>query len=147
MVDFEEDCHACDVVNHRVVLSPFSRSCPYYRVASLLRAVLQVVWPDYLGNFLVGQEFPDTVTCYYNKFVFGLKLKPHYFRVTTDSNRMSYEVAKGPTHRKSWSILVLKPHTLRAQVLAHTSLDSVDSSTNLKDSLLFHRHARLVILA
>lgn len=68
-VDFQENCDASYIVDHSVVFFPFLGAGPDDSVASLLRAVLNVVRPDYPGDLLVGEELPDTVTRDHNKFI------------------------------------------------------------------------------
>lgn len=147
MINLKEYGDTRDIVNDGVVLSPFSGSSSDYCISGLLGAVLQIVGPDYLGDLLIREELPNTVTSYYDELVFGLEFEAHDFGVTTDADRMGDVVAERATHGKTGCILVLEPNALRSQILAHTSLDGVDSATDRENSLFLDRHARFVVLA
>ena len=147
MINLEENRNARNVINNRIVLPPFSCSCSNNGISRLFRTVFKVEGPDYLCYHFVWKKLPNTVTCYYDKLIFWLELKSHHLWITTNANGMGNIVSKRSAHSKTRCILILKPNTLRTQVLAHASFDSIDSSTDGKDSLFFYRRAWLVIFA
>ena len=92
MVNFEEDSNTRDIVNNRIIFPPLLSSCSHDGISSMLRGVLEVEWPHDLGNLLVGEELPNSITCYDDELVFRLKFEPHYLRFTANTHRVSDKV-------------------------------------------------------
>lgn len=62
--DVKEDDHACDVVDDVVLfLLPLQVGFAYHGLGCFLRVFALVVRQDDLGDVVVAQELPDTITC------------------------------------------------------------------------------------
>ena len=114
VVYLQENGHTCNIVNHLIVSSPFLCSSSHDGITCLFGTVSKVEWPHNLANFLIRQELKNTVTSNNDEFVFRFELESHYFWVGRDACGMSYVVSNRSAHGKTWKVLVLEPHSLRA---------------------------------
>ena len=146
MINFQEDGHACYVINDCVIFSPFGCSCPNNSISSLLWAILKIVWPYYFSYHFVGEELPNSITCYDDELVFRLKFEPHYLRFTAYTHRVSDKITKRPAHSETGCVLLLQPHPHWTQILSHTTFYCINSSTDRQDSLLLYWHTWFMIL-
>ena len=60
-LDIKEDNDACDVIDDALFALPAFERGSYQALCRALRILLQVEWVHYICNFLVLQEFPNTV--------------------------------------------------------------------------------------
>lgn len=145
MVHFQEDGDAGYVIDVSVILPPLLSSSSDYGVSSLLRAVSAVEWPHNSSHRFVAQELPDTIRSYDNELVLRVEFESHHLWVSGNSDRMGDHISERSTHGKTGRILLLQPNSHGTQILAHTSFDGVDSTSDFEDSLLLNWHAWFVV--
>ena len=146
-VDFEEDRDSCDIIDDRVILFPFLRSCPDYGVASLLGAVGLVVRPDNLSDILVGEELPDAVRANNYKSVLERQLEPHDFWVCANSDHVRDSIADRATHSEAGELLIAEPDSHGSDGLPVMSFNRIDAASHLFDSRRLDLHLRLMVHA
>jgi len=111
---FKEDYYCCDVVHYFLFSLPLLVSLLNDRICCSFRLVLLVVWKHNLSDLFIGKELPDAVWTNDNVFIFDPKFVALHARFRADSHSVSYLITKRPTHSQAWNIVVLQPHSRRA---------------------------------
>jgi hypothetical protein len=101
------------------------------------------------GDFLIREEFPDTITCKDEELIICLDLVLDYLyskdkngaskkvltRVWNDTNALSYIISYTARHGKPRDIFLLEPNSFRSHVFSGKVIfESLNPTTSLKDS-------------
>ena len=127
------------------MLLPLSQCRRHQGVGGSLRSVLLVERENNVGDLLVRQELPDTVTRQQYDFIFRRQRRLGDIRLGRAANRMRDGVAETAAHGQAWRVDVLDPDALRATEAAAPVLSLRDLAAASEDSLLLFRRVWLVV--
>ena len=110
--DIKEDYDAGYVVNHILFSLPLFKGCSHQVFSCPLSVTLQKVRVHDVGNLLVFQELPNTVTRQNYYFVLAIHSELSNFRHCVYTYASCHLIAERSTHCQSRYIFILEPDAL-----------------------------------
>ena len=136
-LNIQEYNDAGDVIDRRVLFLPFLHRLSNQRFSCFLSAVVLVMRHNNIDSFIIGNEFPDAVTCQNHKLIRFDQVHFSYFWQSVDSDFNGGCIAEASWHSKTRNIFMKMPNACWTKWVAlHISV-SCNSSTSVQNALLF----------
>ena len=98
-----------------------------------------------IGDLLVLKELPDAVTRQYYDLIGGVHVELRDFGDGVHTDLTGDLITEGTAHSQARDILVLKPNTLRANLLSLAVAVGIDAAARRQNDLCLDRIIRLVV--